>query len=54
MEQNIALSAAKIATLGERVEDVFFITDKAGAPLTDPQRQQRLRERLIEMLDVAG
>lgn len=54
MEQDIALSAAKIATLGERVEDVFFITDKAGAPLTDPQRQQRLRERLIEMLDVAG
>ncbi|WP_372612646.1 [protein-PII] uridylyltransferase [Halomonas sp.] len=54
MEEGIALSAAKIATLGERVEDVFFITDKAGAPLTDPQRQQRLRERLIEMLDVSG
>jgi [protein-PII] uridylyltransferase len=54
MEEDIALSAAKIATLGERVEDVFFITDKAGNPLTDPQRQQRLRERLIEMLDVAG
>ncbi|MBS9403097.1 [protein-PII] uridylyltransferase [Halomonas sp. TRM85114] len=54
MEQSIALSAAKIATLGERVEDVFFITDKTGAPLTDPQRQQCLRERLIEVLDVAG
>jgi [protein-PII] uridylyltransferase len=54
MEQDISLSAAKIATLGERVEDVFFITDKAGAPLTDPERQQRLRERLIEVLDVAG
>lgn len=54
MEQDISLSAAKIATLGERVEDVFFITDKSGAPLTDPERQQRLRERLIEVLDVAG
>ncbi len=54
MEQDISLSAAKIATLGERVEDVFFITDKTGAPLTDPERQQRLRERLIEVLDVAG
>ncbi|MDI5986306.1 [protein-PII] uridylyltransferase [Halomonas sp. M4R5S39] len=54
MEQDIALSAAKIATLGERVEDVFFITDKAGAPLTDPERQARLRARLIEVLDVSG
>ena len=50
MEQDISLSAAKIATLGERVEDVFFITTKAGEPLTDPERQQQLRERLIEVL----
>lgn len=52
MEQGIALSAAKIATLGERVEDVFFITTKAGKPLTDPKRQDCLRERLIEVLSV--
>jgi [protein-PII] uridylyltransferase len=52
MEQDIALSAAKIATLGERVEDVFFITTKAGEPLTDPERQQQLRERLIDVLSV--
>src|SRR5690554_213686 len=54
MEQDIALSAAKIATLGEKVEDVFFITTKAGEPLTDPERQARLRERLVEVLDVSG
>ena len=52
MEQNIALSTAKIATLGERVEDVFFITDKHGRPLTDPEAQARLRERLYQVLDV--
>ncbi|WP_043529296.1 [protein-PII] uridylyltransferase [Litchfieldella xinjiangensis] len=52
MEQDIALSTAKIATLGERVEDVFFITDKTGQPLTDPERQARLRERLVEVLSV--
>lgn len=52
MEQDIALSAAKIATLGERVEDVFFITTKAGEPLIDPGRQARLRERLVEVLGV--
>ncbi|MBY5927798.1 [protein-PII] uridylyltransferase [Halomonas sp. DP8Y7-3] len=52
MEQGITLSAAKIATLGERVEDVFYVTDRAGLPITDPQRQQALRERLIEVLSV--
>lgn len=52
VEQSIALSAAKIATLGERVEDVFFITDKQGAPITDPERQARLRDRLCDALDV--
>ncbi|MGQ7243101.1 [protein-PII] uridylyltransferase [Salinicola sp. V024] len=52
MEQDIALSTAKIATLGERVEDVFFITDKRGQPLTDPEAQARLRQRLYEVLDV--
>lgn len=54
MEQDIALSAAKIATLGEKVEDVFFITDKAGKPLTDPERQAQLRQRLVDVLDVSG
>ncbi|MBY5967651.1 [protein-PII] uridylyltransferase [Halomonas denitrificans] len=52
MEQGITLSAAKIATLGERVEDVFYVTDRTGLPITDPQRQQALRERLIEVLSV--
>ncbi|MFD2192118.1 [protein-PII] uridylyltransferase [Pistricoccus aurantiacus] len=52
MEQDIALSAAKIATLGERVEDVFFITLKNGRPLTDPEHQERLRQQLIEVLSV--
>ena len=51
-EQDIQLLNARIATLGERVEDVFFITTKAGEPLTDPERQASLRERLIEVLGV--
>ncbi|MEQ5854426.1 [protein-PII] uridylyltransferase [Halomonas sp. EF61] len=52
MEQGITLSAAKIATLGERVEDVFYVTDREGRPITDPERQQQLRERLIDVLSV--
>lgn len=49
---DIDLQAAKIQTLGERVEDVFFITDADQQPITDPERcealQQAIREELNE------
>lgn len=32
LEHRVRLTNAKIATLGERVEDVFFITDEHGEP----------------------
>jgi len=51
LEHRVRLSNAKIATLGERVEDVFFITDEHGAPLTDPQACQALQEHLRKTLD---
>ncbi|OHV10469.1 [protein-PII] uridylyltransferase [Kushneria phosphatilytica] len=51
MECGVSLTAAKIATLGERVEDVFFITDTEGQPLTDPAQQHQLHARLCEVLD---
>jgi [protein-PII] uridylyltransferase len=34
-ELDINLKDARITTLGERVEDLFFITDKHGKPLSD-------------------
>jgi UTP:GlnB (protein PII) uridylyltransferase len=37
-------------TIGERAEDVFYITDESGSPLDD-DAQQRLREALIHKLD---
>ncbi|MFV8817868.1 [protein-PII] uridylyltransferase [Haliea sp. E17] len=50
----IELQAAKIQTLGERVEDVFFITDGDEQPITDPERcaalQQAIREELDELV----
>ncbi|KAF0283347.1 [protein-PII] uridylyltransferase [Spiribacter roseus] len=44
---------AKIATLGERAEDVFFITDDANAPLTSATRQQ-LRAELLSAFEEDG
>ena len=41
---------AKIATLGERVEDVFFVTDADNQPLSDPQFCLRLQQALVKEL----
>ncbi|MDB5968955.1 MAG: glnD [Hydrocarboniphaga sp.] len=48
----ILLDAAKIGTIGERAEDVFFITDQARNPITDKMLEE-LREVLIRTLDHA-
>jgi len=51
LEYRIRLTNAKIATLGERVEDVFFVTDEHGGPLSDPTKCQALQDALCKMLD---
>jgi [protein-PII] uridylyltransferase len=50
MEQGIDIAGAKIMTIGERAEDVFYIERMGGGSL-DADAQQRLRDRLIEKLD---
>jgi len=52
LEFDLSLQNAKIATLGERVEDVFFITDANNQPLSDPQLCMRLQEAIVEHLTV--
>ena len=47
----VKVQHAKIATFGERVEDVFFITDRDNRPLDDETRLVALRDRLMEILD---
>lgn len=47
----IQLQNAKIATLGERVEDIFFITDKDGQPLSDPELCERLQKEICSQID---
>jgi [protein-PII] uridylyltransferase len=44
---------ARIATFGERAEDVFQITDERDAVLDDT-RQQALREALLATIDGAS
>ncbi len=51
LDHRVRLTNAKIATLGERVEDVFFITDEHGEPLSDPNLCQTLQQHLCKMLD---
>ncbi|MGI9270334.1 MAG: [protein-PII] uridylyltransferase [Woeseiaceae bacterium] len=50
IEQGIDIDAAKIMTIGERAEDVFYISDEAGMPLSDLAKQQ-LRDKLVAKLD---
>ncbi|MBZ2167579.1 [protein-PII] uridylyltransferase [Marinobacter sp. F4216] len=51
LDHRVRLSNAKIATLGERVEDVFFITDEQGAPISDASLCRDLQQGLCKVLD---
>ena len=53
LEFDLSIQNAKIATLGERVEDVFFVTDAHNQPLSDPQLCIRLQETIVARLSDA-
>jgi [protein-PII] uridylyltransferase len=49
VECGVSLRAAKIMTVGERAEDVFYITEIGGEALDDDacaELEQRLKARL--------
>jgi [protein-PII] uridylyltransferase len=50
MNERVAIHNAKIMTVGERAEDVFFITDEKGKLLGEAARKQ-LEDKLIAALD---
>ena len=50
LEFDLSLQNAKIATLGERVEDVFFITDAHNQPLSDPELCANLQASIVRQL----
>ncbi|MBX2808584.1 MAG: [protein-PII] uridylyltransferase [Cellvibrionaceae bacterium] len=51
IEFNVKVINAKISTLGERVEDIFFITDKQGNPLSDAHLCDQLQQAICSQLD---
>ena len=51
VSQGIGLQAAKIQTLGERVEDVFFITDRQGNMIQTQNTLDLLTDTIRETLD---
>jgi len=51
MECDIHLQNAKITTIGERVEDVFFISDKDQQPIKDEALLDQLRNSIVTFLD---
>ena len=50
MEERVDLLAAKIMTVGERAEDVFYLASLSGSPL-DEAAATRLQQRLSGALD---
>jgi [protein-PII] uridylyltransferase len=50
IELDIDIAAAKIMTIGERAEDVFYISDTSGVAL-DEEAQEILRKALVAKLD---
>ncbi|AMX02216.1 [protein-PII] uridylyltransferase [Microbulbifer thermotolerans] len=51
LAHDLRLHNAKISTLGERVEDIFHITDARGQPLLDEAANRKLEEVICRELD---
>ena len=46
---NLNIASAHVATFGERVVDVFYITDLFGAKVVSPTRQAAIKRALIQL-----
>jgi [protein-PII] uridylyltransferase len=51
VEFGISVRKAKIASIGERVEDYFFITDANEQPISDPELCHQLQDTICRQLD---
>lgn len=51
VEFGISVRKAKISSIGERVEDFFFITDANNQPISDPDLCRQLQQAICQQLD---
>ena len=49
----IRLVNAKVGTFGERAEDIFFITDRDGGPVTNASQKTCITEQIRAALPVS-
>ncbi len=50
-QQSLNIHDARITTLGETAEDIFYVTTNSGKIIDDPEKQALIRQALIEKLD---
>ena len=50
---NLNIASAHVATFGERVVDVFYVTDLTGAQITTPTRQAAIKRPLLALFTAA-
>jgi [protein-PII] uridylyltransferase len=50
---SLNIASAHVATFGERVVDVFYVTDLLGAKISSPTRQAAIKRALIKLFAVA-
>jgi [protein-PII] uridylyltransferase len=49
--QELIIRHAKISTSLDQVVDVFYVTDRSGHKITQAERLQAIRERLLEVIE---
>ncbi|MEY8205311.1 MAG: [protein-PII] uridylyltransferase [Bermanella sp.] len=50
MEYELSLDTAKILTIGEKVDDIFYLKDKDGHPISDPEFCRTLQDAVVAAL----
>ena len=51
---NLDITSAHVTTFGEKVVDVFYVTDLTSKQVTSPQRQKAIKARLMDVLTAPG